>query len=86
MWTETTRGRYERPSVRYSTDLTNKEFFLIEGLLPARSYLGRPRTTDARNGSSEPQSALINEAADAQPTQGTYMAQRPSGSGIVACE
>jgi hypothetical protein len=53
---------------------------------PADDPQLRPRPTDARNGSSEPQSALTNEAADAQPTQGTYMAQRPSGSGIVACE
>ena len=48
MWTETTRGHYEHQSVRYSTDLTNREFSLIEGLLPARRYLGRPRSTDFR--------------------------------------
>ena len=48
MWTETTRGHYERRSVRYSTDLTNNEFSLIEGLLPARRYLGRPRSADFR--------------------------------------
>ena len=48
MWTETTRGDYERRSLRYSTDLSNQEFALIEGLLPARRYLGRPRSTDFR--------------------------------------
>ncbi len=48
MWTESTRGDYERRSGRYSTDLTNEEFALIEGLLPGRRHLGRPRTTELR--------------------------------------
>jgi transposase len=48
MWTETTRGDYERRSGRYSSDLTNEEFALIEVLLPARRHLGRPRSTDFR--------------------------------------
>lgn len=46
MWTETTRGDYERRSGRYATDLTDKEFGLIEDMLPERKRLGRPRTTD----------------------------------------
>ena len=48
MWTETTRENHKRQSERYSSDLTNKEFALIEGLFPARRRLGRPRTTDFR--------------------------------------
>ncbi len=46
MWTETTRGDYERRSRRYATDLTDEEFALIGGMLPDRKRLGRPRTTD----------------------------------------
>ncbi len=41
MWTETTRGDYERRSGRYSTGLTNEEFALIEGLLPPSVSHGR---------------------------------------------
>ncbi len=48
MWTETTRSDYDRRNGRYSTDLTDKEFSLIEGMLPARKRLGRPREVDFR--------------------------------------
>ncbi len=46
MWTETTRGDYERRNGRYATDLTEDEFALIKEMLPEGKRLGRPRTTD----------------------------------------
>lgn len=46
MWTETTRLKYERRTVRYSSDLTDAEFALIEPLLPQSRPLGRPRKAD----------------------------------------
>ncbi len=42
MWTDTTRAKHARKGLRYSSDLTNDEWALLEGLLPAPSRLGRP--------------------------------------------
>ena len=42
MWTETTRGHYERQSVRYSTDLTNKEFFFDRRIIARQKVSGPP--------------------------------------------
>ena len=47
-WTETARREYERRGRRYSSDLTDREWSLIEPLLPKPKRLGRPRTTDLR--------------------------------------
>lgn len=47
-WTKTARREYARHSDRYTSDLTNEEWKLIEPLLPERRRLGRPRTTDLR--------------------------------------
>lgn len=47
-WDKTARREYARPSDRYTSDLTNEEWKLIEPLLPERRRLGRPRTTDLR--------------------------------------
>lgn len=47
-WTETARREYERRGRRYATDLTDREWSLIEPLLPKPKRLGRPRTTDLR--------------------------------------
>jgi|TARA_B100000315_G_scaffold248725_1_gene278920 transposase len=48
MWTEITRPQYERPGLRYASDLTDGEWNLIAPLLPPARRLGRPRTTELR--------------------------------------
>ena len=47
-WTKTTRTDYERRHGRYASDLTDREWGLIEHLLPAARPAGRPRTTSLR--------------------------------------
>ncbi len=42
MWTETTRRRHARKGLRYSSDLTEAEWALLQPFLPPRSRLGRP--------------------------------------------
>jgi len=46
MWTEITRPQYERPGLRYASDLTDEEWNVMAPLLPPEKWLGRPRTTD----------------------------------------
>lgn len=48
MWTETTRRRHCRDELRYTSDLRDGEWAIIEPLLPAPRRLGRRRTTDPR--------------------------------------
>src|SRR5512133_3042859 len=48
MWTEITRGKYERAVERYASNLNDAEWALIEPFMPARKLLGRPRETDLR--------------------------------------
>ena len=43
MWTDTTRRKHARKGLRYSSDLTDAEWAVLEPLLPAVSRLGRPR-------------------------------------------
>jgi len=45
MWTEITRAKYRREGLRYSSDMTDAEWVVLEGELPAACPLGRPRTT-----------------------------------------
>jgi hypothetical protein len=45
-WTKITRPHYRRDGMRYESDTTDAEWFLIEPLLPLASALGRPRATD----------------------------------------
>ena len=47
-WTEITRRHYRREGLRYESDTTDAEWFVMEPLLPAASALGRPRATDMR--------------------------------------
>ena len=47
-WDDTARAEYARPAARYASDLTDREWELIEPFLPADRRLGRPRTTDLR--------------------------------------
>jgi transposase len=42
MWTDITRAKHARVGLRYSSDLTDAEWLVLEPLLPARSGLGRP--------------------------------------------
>jgi len=48
MWTPTTRKQHSRPTARYQTDLTAKEWRLIEQHLPAARKTGRPRAWPMR--------------------------------------
>lgn len=48
-WTEITRREYERRGRRYASDLTDREWRLIEPLLPRSRRIGRPRRTDLRD-------------------------------------
>jgi transposase len=49
MWTKITRRQYRREGLRYSSDMTEAEWRVLEPLLPAPAKLGRPRTTDLRS-------------------------------------
>jgi transposase len=49
MWTEITREQYRRDGRRYSSDMTDGEWLVLEPLLPAGSKLGRPRRSDFRS-------------------------------------
>ena len=42
MWTDITRAKHARTGQRYSSDLTDAEWMVLEPLLPPRSRLGRP--------------------------------------------
>ena len=48
MWIEITHPKYEREGQRYTSDLTDAEWALIEPHMPAAKRLGRPRATDLR--------------------------------------
>jgi transposase len=48
MWTPTTRRQHSRADLRYSTDLTDAEWAVVEPLLPAASHSGRPRLWSMR--------------------------------------
>ncbi len=43
MWTPTTRRQHSREGLRYETDLTTREWRVIEPYLPAACQYGRPR-------------------------------------------
>jgi putative transposase len=47
-WTEITRKQYRRDHLRYASDTTDAEWFLLAGLLPAPCRRGRPREVDLR--------------------------------------
>ena len=48
MWTDENRGRYDRSSLRYTSDLTDAEWGLVEGLIAPGKRGGRWRTVDLR--------------------------------------
>ena len=47
-WTETARREYRRDCLRYASDLTDREWALIEPFMPPPRRIGRPRKTDLR--------------------------------------
>ena len=47
-WTETARREYRRACRRYASDLTDREWALIEPFMPPPRRIGRPRQTDLR--------------------------------------
>ncbi len=48
VWTEATRRQYRRDGLRYTSNLTDAEWALIEPFMPAARRIGRPRTTCLR--------------------------------------
>jgi putative transposase len=48
VWTPTTRALYSRAHARYDTDLTDREWVLIEPYLPPARKRGRPRSWSLR--------------------------------------
>lgn len=47
-WNRTTRKDYKRDGRRYESDVTDKEWALVEPMIPKQGRLGRPRKTDLR--------------------------------------
>ena len=47
-WTETTRREYRRDCPRYASDVTDREWALIEPFMPPPQRIGRQRKTDLR--------------------------------------
>ena len=47
-WNRTTRKDYKRDGRRYESDVTDKEWAIVESMLPKQGPLGRPRETDLR--------------------------------------
>jgi transposase len=48
MWTTETRARHDRSKLRYPSDLTGDEWFLIEPLIPPAKHGGRERQKNER--------------------------------------
>jgi transposase len=47
-WTRITRRQYARRTARYASDMTDREWGLVQPFLPMPRRLGRPRSTDLR--------------------------------------
>jgi transposase len=47
-WDDIARRDYARPGLRYASDLTDREWAVIEPFLPPPRRIGRPRSTDLR--------------------------------------
>jgi transposase len=47
-WTEITARHFRREGLRYESDTTDAEWFVMEPFLPPASALARPRATDMR--------------------------------------
>ena len=49
MWTVENRGRYDRSKLRYPSDLTDAEWFLVKPLIPRAKRGGNKRTVNVRD-------------------------------------
>jgi transposase len=47
-WDDIARREYARPGLRYASDLTDREWAVIEPFLPPPRRIGRPRSTVLR--------------------------------------
>ena len=47
-WNRTTRKDYKRDGARYESDVTDKEWAIVEPMIPKQGHLGRPRQTNLR--------------------------------------
>jgi len=47
-WTDTARREYRRETVRYASDLTDREWELVAPFMPPPKRVGRPRKVDMR--------------------------------------
>ena len=47
-WTEITRRDDAREGLRHASDSTDEEWAIVAPVMPARSKVGHPRTTDLR--------------------------------------
>ena len=47
-WTDTARAKYKCQTDRYPSDLTDKEWAILQPMVPLARHGGRPRTTDMR--------------------------------------
>ncbi len=48
-WTKTTRAQHDRSSQRYASDVTDREWELIEPFMPSPTTVGRPRKVSVRD-------------------------------------
>src|SRR5258708_36427203 len=48
MWTDITLKQYRRQGIGYSSSMMDAEWALIEGFMPSRCRLGRPREVELR--------------------------------------
>ena len=48
MWTDITRAKHDRKGLRYSSDMTDGEWEILEPMIPPPSRLGRPRKWSRR--------------------------------------
>ena len=88
MWTEITRRKHARKGLRYSSDLTDAEWVVLEPLLPARSRLGRPAKWSLRTitnallyilRSGQPWRMLPGDFPPMTTVQGYFYAWRDTG-------
>ena len=78
-WDDTARKQHSRDGLRYPSDLTDREWALLEPLLPPAKRGGRPRTTDLRAVTDAMLYISISEAANRRCCQRTSRRFRPSG-------
>jgi len=48
-WTDIARAEHNRDRLRFPSDLTDREWAIVEPMIPGARRGGRPRTTDMRD-------------------------------------